>query len=99
MKPMDDTAFTAQMAQFTSLEQATQMSKDMKALRADSAMQSAAGMIGRQVTLNTKLGPVTGPVDSVDSSNGTINVGVGGVYYPLTQVTHVSAIPVLAPAA
>jgi len=90
MKPMEDTSFMAQMAQFTALSQSSQMSKDMAGLRSDFSLQSASSMIGRQVTLNTKTGPVFGPVDSVDASTGTVQLSVGGKLYPLSQVVQVA---------
>jgi flagellar basal-body rod modification protein FlgD len=90
MKPMEDTSFMAQMAQFSALEQSSQMAKDMAAIRTDFSLQSAAGMLGRQVTLDTKNGSVAGVVDAVDSSDGTVKVGVGGLYYPLSQVVRVA---------
>ncbi|MFA6286550.1 MAG: flagellar hook capping FlgD N-terminal domain-containing protein [Opitutaceae bacterium] len=94
LKPMDDTSFMAQMAQFSALEQSSQMATDMAALRSDSALQSAAGMIGREVTLGTDDGPVTGMVDYVDTSSGEVQISVGGVLYPLSQVTRVAAAPI-----
>ena len=93
MKPMEDTSFMAQMAQFSSLQQASQMATDMAGMHTDVALQSAAGMIGRQVTLNTDNGLVTGLVDSVDSSSGTVNVSVGGTAYPLSKVVGVAPAP------
>jgi len=93
LKPMEDTSFMAQMAQFTSLEQSSQMAKDMAALRVDFSLQSASGMLGRQVTLKTEKGPVSGLVDSVDAASGIVKVGVGGTLYPLDQVVRVSPAP------
>jgi flagellar basal-body rod modification protein FlgD len=90
LKPMEDTTFIAQMAQFTSLEQSSGMAKDMAALRSDFSLQSASGMIGRDVTLQTSDGPVTGPVSSVDTSGGSVKIGVNGTYYPLSQVIRVA---------
>jgi flagellar basal-body rod modification protein FlgD len=94
MKPMEDTSFMAQMAQFSSLQQASQMATDMAGLHNEISLQSASGMIGRQVTLNTKSGFVSGLVDSVDSSSGSVNVNVGGALYPLSQVVGVAPAPV-----
>jgi flagellar basal-body rod modification protein FlgD len=90
LKPMEDTAFIGQMAQFTSLEQSSGMAKDMAALRSDFSRQSASGMIGRDVTLKTAAGQITGPVSSVDTSGGSVKIGVNGTYYPLSQVIRVA---------
>jgi flagellar basal-body rod modification protein FlgD len=93
MKPMEDTSFMAQMAQFSALQQSSQMATDISNLHSDFALQSASGMIGRQVTLNTKNGLVTGLVQSVDATTGTVNVNVDGTAYPLSKVVGVAPAP------
>ena len=93
MKPMEDTSFMAQMAQFSALQQSSEMAKDISSLHDDFALQSAAGMIGRQVTLNTTNGLVTGLVQSVDASTGNVNVNVDGTAYPLSKVVGVAPAP------
>ena len=47
MKPMDDTAFIAQTAQFTSLEQATSMAQDIAALRTEQQRVVANSYLGQ----------------------------------------------------
>ena len=96
MKPMEDTSFMAQMAQFSSLQQASEMAKDISSLHDDFALQSASGMIGRQVTLNTTNGLVTGVVKAVDASSGSVNLNVDGTAYPLSKVVGVAPAPVAA---
>jgi flagellar basal-body rod modification protein FlgD len=98
LKPTDDTSFMAQMAQFTTLEQSSQMARDMAALRSDLNFQSASSLIGREVTVETEDGPVTGLVDAIDSSGGTVRLSVGGSFYPLSGVVRVAPAPVPAPA-
>jgi len=93
MKPMEDTSFMAQMAQFSALQQSSQMATDIASLHGDFALQSASSMIGRQVTLNTNNGLVTGLVQSVDATTGTVNVNVGGTTYPLSKVVGVAPAP------
>ena len=90
MKPMDDTSFVTQMAQFSTLQQGTQMATSMASLNTDVSLQSATAMIGHQVTLNTSAGPVSGPVDSVDNSTSTVQLNVGGNLYPLSQVVGIA---------
>lgn len=90
MKPMEDTAFMAQMAQFSALEQSSQMSKDMAGLRTDFAQQYATSMIGREVTLSTTKGDISGTVDAVTSMDGESRVSVGGSLYNLSQVVRVA---------
>jgi len=90
MKPMEDTSFIAQMAQFSSLEQSSQMAKDMASLRSQVSLQSASGMIGRDVSIATKNGNVSGTVNSVESYGGDVKVGVGGLFYSLSNVVRVA---------
>lgn len=94
MKPMEDTAFIAQMAQFTSLEQTNQLAKEFAALRASSELSSAGGLIGRQVTvLDQNNEPVTGVVTAVDNTSSAPRLVIDGVYYDYSAVTKVEAAP------
>ena len=93
LKPMDDTAFVAQMAQFTSLQQTADMSKQITALTSSHAFQTGAGLIGSLVTIRTDAGDVTGQVQSVDSSSGAVQLNVDGALYPLGQVIGVAPVP------
>lgn len=66
LKPMDSTEFTAQMAQFSSLEQLTNINTQLKdMLLFQSSLQNTltTGMIGRQVRLdNDEVHTVAGVV-------------------------------------
>jgi flagellar basal-body rod modification protein FlgD len=88
---MDDTAFMGQMAQFSALEQSSQMSKEMTALRGDMALQSSYNLIGRQVTVKTSNGEVGGLVDSVTQTASGSNLSIAGQLYPFSSVTRVAA--------
>jgi len=90
LKPMEDTNFMAQMAQFSAMEQSSQMARDMAGLRADFSLQSAAATIGREVTLQNGDQTVTGTVDSVSNANGTARVSVGGELYPFSSIIRVA---------
>ncbi len=96
MKPMEDTSFIAQMAQFSSLEQSSQMAKDMASLRSQVSLQSASSMIGRDVSIQTKTGDVRGTVDSIKSYDGDVTVGVNGLFYSLSNVVRVASAPATA---
>src|SRR5476649_1476958 len=93
LKPMDDTAFVAQMAQFTSLQQTSDMDTQITALNANSSLQTGAALIGGTVTLRTATGDVTGQVQSVDNSTTTVRLNVNGTLYPLGQVIAVAPAP------
>ncbi|MHB9025449.1 MAG: flagellar hook capping FlgD N-terminal domain-containing protein [Armatimonadota bacterium] len=49
MKPMEDTEFIAQLAQFSSLEQMAQLNGTLSAMNAKSAGLNAAYLIGRSI--------------------------------------------------
>jgi flagellar basal-body rod modification protein FlgD len=90
MKPMEDTAFISQMAQFTSLDQSSSLVKEMALLRSDQQNLSASGMLGRNVTVTDADGQaVTGQVGAIEStSNGPMLV-IDNVRYPLSSVQRV----------
>jgi flagellar basal-body rod modification protein FlgD len=92
MAPMTDQSFIAQMAQFSSLQQATQMAAEMGRMRSDSQMQAASGLIGREVTVAMADGDITGVVDEVATDGGEMHVRIDETYYPFSLVYRVSAV-------
>jgi flagellar basal-body rod modification protein FlgD len=98
MKPMEDTAFIAQMAQFSSLEQSSALAKDMNLLRADQLRVTANSYLGHKVTLDDKDGLTTGEVSAVEISGGEPKLVVGDKLYPLSAVLRVEPSLVTAPA-
>ena len=93
LNPQSDTAFAAQLAQFSALQQSQNMSQNMSVLQANS-------MIGEQVTVAPADGtaPITGAVSGVQIQSGTPVLLINGQPYTLTQVTAISP-PVLTPTA
>ena len=99
MKPMDDTAFIAQTAQFTSLEQATAMATDMAQLKADQQRAVANSYLGHRVTVETAEGATeTGDVVAIDNSGTSPRLVVGDKSFPLSAVLRVEPGVVSAPA-
>ena len=103
MKPMEDTSFIAQMAQFTSLQQTSTMSQDISKLLANQNSATAAGYIGRSVTVDLGDGTTdTGNVSAVDASTGAPQLVIGGKFYDLASVIRVEpgvvSTPVPSPA-
>ncbi len=87
MKPMDDTAFIAQMAQFSSLEQTQTLTQQMTQMRATQDLTTANSYIGRQVTVNDgKGGTVTGNVTAVDASGSSPQLVINSQSYALSAV-------------
>jgi flagellar basal-body rod modification protein FlgD len=98
MKPMDDTAFIAQMAQFTSLSQTQTMTAEMVKLGASQQLSAANAMIGKQVVVdNGSGGTAAGNVTAVqvDSKLGA-QIVVGDTAYPISSVLYVEPAPVSA---
>jgi len=90
MKPMEDTAFIAQMAQFSSLEQSSTMAKDMTALRTDQQRVAANSYLGHRVTVDAGDGlSESGDVSAVDASGTTPKLVVNGKSYELSAVLRV----------
>jgi flagellar basal-body rod modification protein FlgD len=84
MNPKSDTDMAAQMAQFTSLQQASQSTTSLAMLQANS-------LLGSTVTVpvdlqNPTAGTFNGVVNGVVMNNGTPQITVGGNTYNLSQV-------------
>lgn len=90
LKPMDDTAFIAQMAQFSALEQSSVMTREMVLLRADGAWQAGAAMLGHEVTVTGEKGEESGVVEAVEIQDGAVMLRLGDTLYPLTEVIRVA---------
>lgn len=84
MNPQSDTQMAAQLAQFTSLQQATQSSSSL-------AMIQANSLVGSSVTVSVdSTHTASGVVTGVVLNNGVPQVTVGGTNYGLTQITSIT---------
>ena len=84
MNPQSDTQMAAQMAQFTSLQQATQTSSSL-------AMMQANSLVGSTVTVQVdSQTTASGVVSGVVINSGTPQITVGGTNYSLSQVISVA---------
>jgi flagellar basal-body rod modification protein FlgD len=98
MKPMDDTSFIAEMAQFSSLEQMQNLNKTMESAQQFGALSQAAGMIGKYVVIQDSSSgdgssQYTGQVSEVRSSGGELKVVIGGQEYKASDILQVGATP------
>jgi flagellar basal-body rod modification protein FlgD len=90
MKPMEDTSFIAQMAQFTSLQQTSTMSQDISKLLADQNAATANSYIGRSVTVDIGDGTTqSGNVTAIDARSGSPLLVIDGKNYDLSAVLRV----------
>jgi flagellar basal-body rod modification protein FlgD len=78
MEPTDDKEMIAQMTQFSTLEQITNMATESTKSATASQMSQAVNLLGRTVTyLDTDGNKQTGTVDQVSMVNGAPNLTVG----------------------
>lgn len=99
MKPMEDTTFIAQMAQFSALESSSAMAKEISAMHADTQRATANSYLGHRVTVDTGSGKsVTGDVSAIDVSGTTPRLMIDGKPYTLSAVLRVEPGVVSAPA-
>lgn len=87
LEPVDNREFLAQLAQFTSLEQARQTSENTNSLLSMNAASQALGLLEKEVEVQGLGLPVTGTVVAVEftasgpqlsvrESSGTVSTGI-----------------------
>lgn len=87
MKPMEDTSFIAQMAQFSSLQQTSTMSTKLDALGAGQNLEIANSYLGHHVTVDAGNGAIdSGDVTGVQMVNGAPQLLVNQQSYPVSAV-------------
>ncbi len=86
--PMEDKEFISQMAQFSSLEQMTNMSQEFSKLSGFLNRNSAIGLIGRNVTIGSGENTINGLVEEV-TGNEYPQVLVNGKYYDFDDIQSV----------
>jgi flagellar basal-body rod modification protein FlgD len=92
MKPVSDTEFIAQMAQFSNLEQTKAMSSDITQLRQSNAFTQATALMGKQVRLLSGEDTFTkGIVTDLTVKDGEVSLIVNGKTYELGQVVSVNS--------
>ena len=79
LNPMDDMQFMQQMAQFSTLEQITNVGTEIHRLSFAGQVSQGVGLIGRTVTYeDAEKSLVTGTAERVDMDGGKITVIVDG---------------------
>ena len=69
LEPLDNREFLAQIAQFTSLEQTRQSTESINNLAQLNATSQSISLLGRQVSVTSATGIVTGRVTAIEYSN------------------------------
>jgi flagellar basal-body rod modification protein FlgD len=94
LKPMDDTSFIAEMANFSALENSTQLTKAFDRFSSEQGFATAQSLLGRNVTL---LDPdnreVTGLVSAVYQTDDDTRITVNGTDYTVGSVRRVELPP------
>lgn len=87
-KPMEDREFIAQMAQFSSLEQMTNMNEQFTQLSATLKAAQAMSLIGREVEVQQGDSFVSGAVEAV-TGGAFPQLLVNGAYYDFDDVSKI----------
>jgi flagellar basal-body rod modification protein FlgD len=90
LQPMEDTQFISQMASFTSLQQMQTLSKDFETFTSDQKSLSAPDYLGKQVTVSTSSGNISGTVSAITFANGSPLLTVNGVNYDPANIVSIS---------
>jgi flagellar basal-body rod modification protein FlgD len=91
MNPMDDKDFMGQMAQFSSLEQITNLVAATQREAFSSQMSQAVGLIGHQVSWVATDGTNgSGTVSKVSVADGSIQISVGDSQVTPDEIVQVS---------
>jgi flagellar basal-body rod modification protein FlgD len=96
LKPMEDAAFIAEMAQFSSLEQMQNLNKLMEAQTQFASLSQASTMIGKHVTLVTPgetSETFKGVVSEVRQVGGVTKVVVDGKEHDAANIQAVTSAP------
>ncbi|MBC6713865.1 flagellar hook assembly protein FlgD [Treponema sp. Marseille-Q3903] len=88
--PMENTEFISQMAQFSSLEQITNMSSSFSKMAAYIGSSEAVSTLGKTVELNIGDTTVTGIVEGAIRGESP-QVLVNGMYYGMDKINAVYA--------
>jgi flagellar basal-body rod modification protein FlgD len=86
--PLEDKEFVAQMAQFSTLEQMTNMSAELAKVFGIMARSQAIGLLGKTVEIAIGDSKVSGRVEEITGSEFP-QILVQGRYYDVSQVTSV----------
>ena len=90
LKPMEDKEFIAQLAQFNSLNQLTQMNTTLDELMTAQTLSQGSSLIGKAVTgLSGNGGAISGIVSGLKIVNDKVVLDVDGQSVPLDTVNSV----------
>lgn len=94
LEPVKDMEFIGQMAQFSTLEQTTKMSRGMESLNMTSQLAQRAALIGKQVTYAQADGTTAAGIVErlvIDNVNREMRMVVGGQEIDPTTIVRLEA--------
>ncbi|HMQ52401.1 MAG TPA: flagellar hook capping FlgD N-terminal domain-containing protein [Anaerolineae bacterium] len=90
LQPMQDQEFVAQLAQFNSLSQLTQLNKNLETFMSSQLVGQGSSLIGKTVTgYGSDGSEVSGIVSGLRVSGGKVTLSVAGADLPLDKVSTV----------
>lgn len=102
LKPLDNQEFIAQLAQFTSLEQAQQTNDNIESLLTMQTANQSLSLLGDTVQVQTEQGGQVGKVTTVTFERGVPNLTVqlsNGAFINGVSLSQISLVRESAPAA
>jgi len=90
MNPVADTEFISQMANFSSLEQMRTLSNSFTTFASEQKMSAAPSFLGKQVTVKSGSGDVSGTVESIALKDGEPAVVIDGKSYEIRLITAIN---------
>ncbi len=86
LEPMDDTAFIAQMANFSELEMMSNLNDNFSEFTSLQQFQASQGYIGKKVTLLVDGEDLSGIAEGIEYKDGKTSIFVDGKDYDLNLV-------------
>ncbi len=86
LEPMDDTAFIAQMANFSELEMMSSLNDNFSEFTSLQQFQASQGYIGKKVTMLVDGADVTGIANGIEYRDGDTKIFVDGNEYDMSLV-------------
>ncbi len=95
LKPMDDTEFISQMAQFNSLNELMSINKVLGELMTAQTVAQGSALIGKTITAHISAddSTLTGKVTGLQISNDKVTLTVDGKQIPMDAVRSVTETP------
>ena len=88
ISPIEDREFIAQLAQFSSLEQMTNLSREFASLSKHINAGQLYQLLGKKVELLVNNRPVTGTISGITTGSNP-QIEIGGAYYNPEAITKI----------